>query len=116
MKNRDYWLICFRNFRALAVLSAIATLLFVFGGVSILVVTLVISTICWILLARMFNKHSSKAISAAYTLIIILLAINLLGNVLVPSSFGVSSILFYLIYAYLLQCVHKAQKQSVMPV
>jgi phosphate/sulfate permease len=107
-KQRDYWVICKRNSFALAILSIILSLpLFVFP---ILVIILVVNAIIWIILGFLFRKKSPKAISVSYTLLGAGLILGLINNIM-NLSLEISDILAYLIYAYLFDCVRRAQKQ-----
>ena len=112
--KKDYWYICFRNFRILAVLSFLVSLLVLLSsGLSSAVIILLVVMVVWIMLAYMFKKHNSKAIFIAYIVLSILTISSLAKYILYPSTFNVSSIIAYLIMIYLFQTVHKAQKQPL---
>lgn len=112
MKNKDYWIICKRNFSALGVLNAMAVFLFLFSGITMIVIVFLLITLFFAVFAYMFGKRSPVAIPVTYTLLGIAVLSMAIYNVLNPTTFDIASILFYLISGYLLLCVYKAQKQS----
>jgi len=113
-KQKDYWVICKRNFFAMAILTALAFLfLLTVPSIPIFVFAIVIIVaIIWIVLGYMFNKKSPKAIEAAYIFLALGLLLNLANTFMNLSAFSISDVLAYLIYAYLFDCVRRAQKQS----
>ncbi len=110
--KKDHWVTCKINSYAMAVLFALGLLILLMAKVMVVyIVYVVVGMIVWIILGQLFARHSPKAIPIAYTFIGIVLLLMIISTIMNPSSLSFSSVIPYLIYIYLLQCVYKAQKQ-----
>ena len=111
--KKDYWNICFRNFRIFAVLCFLVFLFFLFSsGLSFATLIFLLVTVIWGVMSYMFKKHSPSVIIVAYIVLGLATVSNLFRDFSDPAGFNISSVLFYLIMIYLIQGVYKAHKQE----
>jgi len=110
--KKDYWVICYWNFTVLAVLMGLPALLFLCIGLYEISLLLIIGVVIFVIQARMFKKHSLKVIEVSYILLGLGSFMSLAQNILNPTTFGVSSIIGYIIDVYLIFCIYMADKQK----
>jgi hypothetical protein len=119
LKQKDYWNISKRNFRAMAVVTLLVMFLFIAGGAlpgaAYPILFLALSFIVFVITTILFKKHSPKAVIVAYIYTgLTFIYVIIFNFILSPSPLDG---LFYkmgglLVLFYLFNCVYKASKQT----
>lgn len=112
-EKRNYWILCYRNFTALAILAGLSLIVSLFLGAYVAAGIFFVVVAIFAIQARMYYKYSRKIIEISYILLGLSVFSSLIQNVLYPRTLGISSLLAYVVDAYLIYCVYKADKQKI---